>query len=281
MNPYPKGDVRYTATPEESVADYKAATLEDVKKFYAEYYGASVAELAVVGDFDAKEIGALAGALFGNWKSPRAFERVPRLYKAAEPVNQSFETPDKANAFFIAGLNLNIRDDDPDYPALVLGNYMLGGGFLNSRLALRIRQKEGLSYGVGSQLSASPLDKSGSFMAFAIYAPQNAGKLEAAFKEEIARALKDGFTEQELKEARSGYLQSRQVSRAQDAGLARTLAQDLFLKRTLEWDAAFEKKIAALTPGEILEAMRRSIDPSKITIVKAGDFAKAGVAPSK
>jgi zinc protease len=276
MNPYPKGDVRYTATPEESVADYKAATLEDVKKFYAEYYGASVAELAAVGDFDAKEIGALAGSLFGSWKSPRAFERVPRLYKAAEPVNQSFETPDKPNAFFIAGLNLNIRDDDPDYPALVLGNYMLGGGFLNSRLALRIRQKEGLSYGVGSQLFASPLDKSGSFTAFAIYAPQNAGKLEAAFKEEIARALKDGFTEQELKEARSGYLQSRQVSRAQDAGLARTLAQDLFLKRTLEWDAAFEKKIAALTPGEILEAMRRSIDPSRITIVKAGDFANIG-----
>jgi len=88
--------------------------------------------------------------------------------------------------------------------------------------------------------------------------------------------LKDGFTEQELKEARSGYLQSRQVSRAQDAGLARTLAQDLFLKRTLEWDAAFEKKIAALTPGEILEAMRRSIDPSRITIVKAGDFANIG-----
>jgi zinc protease len=276
MNPYPKGDVRYTATPEESVADYTAATLEDVKKFYAEYYGASVGELAVVGDFDAKEIGALAGSLFGNWKSPRAFERVPRLYKAAEPVNQSFETPDKPNAFFIAGLNLNIRDDDPDYPALVLGNYMLGGGFLNSRLASRIRQKEGLSYGVGSQLFASPLDKSGGFTAFAIYAPQNAGKLEAAFKEEIARALKDGFTEQELKEARSGYLQSRQVSRAQDAGLARTLAQDLYLKRTLEWDAAFEKKIAALTPGEVLEAMRRSIDPSRITIVKAGDFAKAG-----
>ncbi len=281
MNPYPRGDVRYTATPEESVADYTAATLEDVRKFYAEYYGASVGELAVVGDFDAKEIGALAGSLFGDWKSPRAFERVPRLYKAAEPVSQSYETPDKPNAFFIAGLNLNIRDDDPDYPALVLGNYMLGGGFLNSRLASRIRQKEGLSYGVGSQLFASPLDRFGSFTAFAIYAPQNAGKLETAFKEEVARALKDGFTEPELKEARSGYLQSRQVSRAQDAGLARTLAQDLFLKRTLEWDAAFEKKIAALTPGEILEAVRRHIDPAKITIVKAGDFAKAGAAPPK
>jgi zinc protease len=278
MNPYPRGDVRYTATPDEAVADYKAATLDDVKKFYADYYGASTAELAVVGDFDAKEIGALAGQLFGAWKSPRPFERVPRPYQAVEAINKSFETPDKANAFFIAGENLNLRDDDPDYPALVLGNYMLGGGFLNSRLAVRIRQKEGLSYGIGSQLQASPLDKAGRFATFAIYAPQNAGKLETAFKEELARALKDGFTEQEVKEAKSGYLQSRQVSRAQDAALAGTLAQDLFLKRTLEWDAALEKKIAALTPAETVGAMRRHIDPSKITIIKAGDFAKAAAA---
>lgn len=278
MNPYPKGDVRYTLTPDEAVAEYKAATLEDVKKFYADYYGASTAELAVVGDFDAKEVGALAGQLFGDWKSPRPFERVPRPYQAVEPINQSFETPDKANAFFIAGENLNIRDDDPDYPALVLGNYMLGGGFLNSRLAVRIRQKEGLSYGIGSQLQASPLDKAGRFVTYAIYAPQNVGKLETAVKEEIARALKDGFTEQEVKEAKSGYLQSRQVSRAQDAALAGTLAQDLFLKRTLEWDAALEKRIATLTPAETVEGMRRHIDPSKITIIKAGDFAKAAAA---
>ena len=79
---------------------------------------------------------------------------------------QSFETPDKAQAFFVAGMNLNLRDDDPDYPALVFGNYMLGGGFLNSRLVARIRVKEGLSYGVGSQLNAAPLDKSGGFLAY-------------------------------------------------------------------------------------------------------------------
>ena len=76
-------------------------------------------------------------------------------------LHTSIEAPDKANAFFIAGLNLKLRDDDPDYPALVLGNYMLGGGFLNSRLAVRIRQKEGLWYGVGSQFQASALDQSG------------------------------------------------------------------------------------------------------------------------
>ncbi len=275
MNPYPKGDVRYTETFDEEIADYKAATLEDAKTFYGGYFGSSNAQLAVVGDFDEAEIGKLIGELFGDWKSPAPYARVPNLYQDVPPLNQGLETPDKANAFFIAGQNLALRDDDPDYPALVLGNYMLGGGFLNSRLAVRIRQKDGLSYGVGSQLAASPLDKSGAFTTFAIYAPQNEAKLEAAFLEELGRVLKDGFEAKEIAEAKSGWLQSRQVTRAQDSALARTLATDLYLKRTLAWDADFEKKVSSLTAEQIVSAMRKYLDPSKMTIVKAGDFANA------
>jgi zinc protease len=278
LAPYPKGHPNYTSTPDEDVAELKTITLDDLKKFYADFYGASNGELAVIGDFDDKEITKLTGELFGDWKSPRPYERIANKYQDIAPVNKMLETPDKANAFFLAGLNMSVRDDDPDYPALVLGNYMLGGGFLNSRLGTRIRQKEGLSYGVGSQLQASALDKSGSFLAYAIYAPQNVERLEAAFKEEIARALKDGFTEDEVKAAKSGWLQSRQVSRAQDNELAGKLASYLFLNRTLAWDADFEKKVMALTPDEIAAALRRHLDPAKITIVKAGDFSKAKAA---
>jgi zinc protease len=275
MSQYPKGHVNYVKTIDEEIADLNAVTLDDVKKFYSDFYGADHGELAVVGDFDDKEIAKLAGELFGGWKSSRPFERVPQVYQEVEAINKSFEAPDKANAFFLAGLNLSLRDDDPDYPALVLGNYMLGGGVLNSRLATRIRQKDGLSYGVGSSLSAGALDKRGSFMANAIYAPQNGAKLEAAFKEEIARALKDGFTADEVKTAKSGWLKSRQVSRAQDNELVSALTNELFLDRALAWDAEMEKKVDALTPEQILAAMRKYIDPGKITIVKAGDFAKA------
>ncbi|MFL6276135.1 MAG: M16 family metallopeptidase, partial [Blastocatellia bacterium] len=270
LTPYPKGHPSYVSTPDEDVAEVKALTLDEVKKFYTDFYGASNGEMAVIGDFDDKEIARLTGELFGDWKSPRPYARVARKYQDIAPLNKSLETPDKANAFFLAGLNLELRDDDPDYPALVLGNYMLGGGFLNSRLGTRIRQKEGLSYGVGTQLEAGSLDKSGAFMAYAIYAPQNVERLEAAFKEEIARALKDGFTEDEVQAAKSGWLQSRQVSRAQDNELAGRLSGYLFLNRTLAWDADFEKRVLALTPAEIVAALRRHLDPAKITIVKAG-----------
>lgn len=275
LSPYPKGDPRYTGTIDESVSDLKAVTLDQVKKFYADFYGAANGELAVVGDFDDKEVAKLAADLFGGWKSPAPYARLESVYKDVQPLNQSFETPDKANAFFIAGVNLPLRDDDPDYPALVLGNYMLGGGFLNSRLATRIRQKEGLSYGVGSRLSASSLDKSGAFTANAIYAPENAAKLEAAFKDELARMLKEGFTAEEIQAAKSGWLQSREVSRANDNELVGKLGGQLYLKRTLAWDAEFEKKIAALTPEQITAALRKHLDPTKITIIKAGDFKKA------
>src|SRR5262249_24624452 len=158
LRPYPKGDVRYVPTLEEGIADIQAASLDDAKKFYADFYGAQHGELVVVGDFDAKEIAALATELFGTWRGAQPYARVADSFRDVPAVNQSLETPDKANAFFIAGQNLSLRDDNPDYPALVLGTYMLGGGFLNSRLATRVRQKEGLSYGIGAQLQASSLD---------------------------------------------------------------------------------------------------------------------------
>jgi zinc protease len=252
----------------------KAITLDDVKRFHSDFYGASNAEMAVVGDFDDKAVTRLAGELLDNWKSPRQFERLARPHQEIAPIDQTIETPDKANAFFIAGESLKLRDDDPDYPALTLANYILGGGFLNSRLATRIRQKDGLSYTVGLQLSAPTLDDSGTLSGYAIYAPQNRDKLQAAFKEELERALKDGFTNEEVASAKNGFLQSRQLARAQDGSVTAALANNLYIGRTFLWSADFDKKIAALTPQALLDALRRHVDLAKLSVIKAGDFTK-------
>jgi zinc protease len=274
ISPYPKGDIRYVSTPDEDIAELNAATLDQAKQFYKDFYGASNAQLTVIGDFDPQEISKLTTELVGNWKSPKPFTRVPSVLRDIKPVNQTFPAPDKANAFFVAGFLFDMRDDNPDYAAISLGHYMLGGGFLNSRLAARIRQKEGLSYGVGSGIFVSAIDNYGRFTANAIYAPQNVEKLEAAFKEEIARMLKDGFTKEEVAAAKSGYLQSRQVSRAQDNELLGRSNTYLLIGRTFNWDGDFEAKIKALTPEQINAAMRKYVDPAKISIFKAGDFEK-------
>ena len=178
-------------------------------------------------------------------------------------------------ATIVAGYGYNMRNDHPDYPALTIGGYMLGGGFLNSRLATRIRQKEGLSYGVGGRFFADAIDENGGFSANAIYNPQNVDKLEAAFKEEIEKAAKEGFTQEELTAAKSGWLQSRKVNRAGDNSVASTLNQYLFMNRSMQWDADFESKVEKLTLADVNTAIKKYLDYSKLIVVKAGDFKKA------
>ena len=200
------------------------------------------------------------------------FDRAKDLYFDVTPVNEKINTPDKANALMLAGMNLELRDDDADYPALVIGNYMLGGGFLNSRLATRIRQKEGISYGVGSQLQAGSQDKSGGFITYAIYNPDNSERLIEAYKDEMNKMVKDGFTKEELADAVKGFIQSRSVSRSQDRELCARLNNYIFLDRTMKWDEDFEKKIQALTVEQVNAAMRKWINPEKISYIQAGDF---------
>ena len=112
-------------------------------------------------------------------------------------------------------------------------------------------------------------------MAMAIYAPENAQRLEAAVKEEISRALADGFTDEEVKAAKAGWLQSNQVTRAQDNSLAGRLNTVSYLNRTLGWDAELEQIVADLTPAEIKAALVKHLSMAKVSFVKAGDFAKA------
>jgi zinc protease len=281
-SPYASSDIRYTPTFDESVASIKATSIEDLKQFHKEFYGTNHGSVAVVGDFDQESVQKIVSEEFGSWKSEKPFTRISSPFVSVPSEQKSIETPDKANAMFVAGMNMPIQDTDPDYPALVMANYMLGGGFLNSRLANRIRQKDGLSYGVGSQLNASSLDKNGTFLSYAIFAPQNAEKLAVAFKEELEKVGKEGFTPEEIKAAKSGYLQSRQVNRAQDASLTSTLGNNLYLKRTMAWEADFDTKIQNLTAEQIRSAYAKYIDYNKLTIIKAGEFNKkaASLEPS-
>ncbi|WP_199728763.1 pitrilysin family protein [Corallococcus sp. CA053C] len=272
---YPKGHPYYVPTLEERLSDVKDVTLEQARDFYRQFYGASNGELAVVGDFDAKEVVALAGTLFDGWKSPVPYARVQKVFQSVGPKALALETPDKANAYFLAGQTLKLRSDDADWPGVMMGNFVLGGGFLNSRLATRVRQKEGLSYGVGSSVDAGELDAVGSFVTYAIHAPQNAQKLEVAMREEITRAVQKGFTQEELDKARAGLLEYRQSARAQDGNLAQQLANYLFFNRTLKYDAELEAKLQKLTPEDVRKALANHVDWGKATVVRAGDFAGA------
>lgn len=271
LSPFPSQHWYYTATVEERIARLKALTLDEVRQCHRDFLGASNAGLSVVGDFDPEEIARLAGELFGDWKSPTPYTRVAVPFVDAAPLDRVIETPDKANAVYRAGEALQMRDDDPDYPALVLGNYLIGGSSA-ARLPARIREKEGLSYSVGSSLSASSFDRRAEFNVFAIYAPQNRAALERMVREELERALRDGFSAAEVDAAKKGFLQARQVSRNRDDLVAGRLLSYLVLDRTFAWDQHIDDKVAALTPADITAALRRHLHPQKLSLVRAGDF---------
>jgi zinc protease len=277
LNPYPAGDPRGILTVDESLDAYKKLTLAEIKKFHADFYGASSAELAVVGDFDATEIQKLAAELFGTWKSPSPYTLIQRPWRKIEAVNQTVETPDKANSFFAAGTTLEMNEADADYPALLFANTMIGGGS-RSHLWLRIREKEGLSYAVQSVFYAGAVDHFGQFLAVAIANPANTLKVEASFKDEMAKIVTTGFSADEVETAKKALLQERQVGRSEDESLVRTLARNARFGWTMARDAALEQKISALSAADVSAAVKRHIDPATITIIKAGDFKKAAAA---
>jgi zinc protease len=275
FNIYPKGDWRHSPSLEETLEHARNAKLEDAKRFHDEFYGADPADIAIVGDFDEAKVEAQLRTLFAGWEPKVPFEQVKSDYRDIPAVEKTIETPDKENAVFLARENIEMRDDDPDFPALYMADYIFGGGAgFDSRLMSRIRQKEGLSYGVGTQLGVGSIDRASSWNVYAISAPQNTAKVEAAFRKELARALKDGFTQAELDAAKSGILQIRAQNRSQDGVLAAAWADYLYLGRTFQFSKDQEAKIRALTLEQVNAAFRKYIDPAKVSVFKAGDFRK-------
>jgi zinc protease len=270
---YPPGHPLYTPTVEERIDWLKRAKLDDAKACYSQLFGATGADFVAVGDFDPEELTRLVGELFGDWKTPHPFSRVPARHFERPAFENLTPTPDKANAVLRAGLNIRMRDDHPDFPALVLANHLLGGSS-TARVPGRVREKEGLSYSTFTSFTSSAFDESAVFRVSAIFAPQNRQRVEKAIREELERAAREGFSEAEVKAGKQALLEARRMARTQDRSLASRLGAYLFAKRTFAWDVDFESKIAGLTAQQVTEALHRHVDPAKLSVVIAGDFKK-------
>jgi len=268
---YPKGHPLYTPTIEERIEKLHAAKLGDAEACYRDLFGATGADFVAVGEFDPGAMARLVEELFGTWRTPLPFERVPARYFDRPAFENAFVTPDKANAVLRAGLNVRMRDDHPDFPAIVLANYLLGGPS-TARVPARVRDKEGLSYSTYTTFNSSPFDESAEFRVSSIFAPQNRDRVERAIREELERAVRAGFTAGEVEEGRKSLLEARRMSRTQDRSLVSRLGTYLFAKRTFAWDIEFEAKIAALTAAQVNAALRRHIDPARLSVIVAGDF---------
>jgi zinc protease len=276
-NPYPRGDLRYASSFDEQEADLKAVSVEQLHAFTRRFYSAAKSEFAAVGDLDPAAVTRSLETAFGDWRMPadgaQPYIRLQRPLVAVPAQRLLLPAPDKQNANLQAVLALPLNDSHPDYAPFVLANYIVGAGG-NSRLWKRIRETEGLSYDVRSYVEWSPIDLNSRWVSSAIFAPQNQPRVEAAWREELARSVKDGFTQAEVDEAKASLLNFRRLSRAQDAAVAGGAAANLHLGRTFAFAQQVDDRLAAATLDQVNAVWRRYFDPAKVALAWGGDFAK-------
>ena len=286
FDPWPEGHPLHIKTLDEALAGVRALKREDLVAFHRDFYGTAEGEIAIVGDFDPVAVKQQLETLFGAWKAPHAYAPIATRYTAVPAAHEQLRTPDKPNAVLLARSNLSLKVTDPDYPALLIANRIFGGGALKSRLGDRIRQKDGLSYGVASSVRADDSregqDDNGSFNVQAIAAPENMGKVQAAINEELTRFIRDGITEEELRDAIAGTLTEREQSRAEDGSVAAMLADQAYYGRTMQFTADLDAKYAGLTRDQVNAAIRKHLKPDTLSVYVAGDFkTPAGPAAGK
>ena len=273
LAPYESDDVRYVKSLEDEITMYKAVTIDQIRALHSEFLSNQKGEFAVVGDFDAAEVKALMASQLENWDSQQAYVRVDKPAHPEIPGSlRVIQIPDKANAFFYSSQLYDLRDDDPEYASLVLGNFILGGGTLSSRLGDRVRQQEGLSYGVRSSVTARAKDDRVDFVLYAITNPQNKDQLISVMVEEIERLRDDGVTADELEKAKGSYLQAARIRRTGDDALASQLLGTMFNERTMQYVADHEQQIENATMESVNAAIKKYIDPGKLVMAIAGDF---------
>jgi len=275
LSPFPRSDVRHSRTMEEQLEDLKKVTIDDVKAFYRQFYGASTGEMVVVGKFTPEEVRKVAEETLGSWKSASPYARILSKAMPVTPINRKIETPDKENAQFSAGLRIAMTDTDPDYPAMVVANFMFGGS-ISARLPDRIRNREGLSYSVSTSFSAPAFGDAAVFSVSAICNPKNAPAVEASFRDELTKTLASGFTAAELADAKKSIRDQRIVSRSNDSGVGGLIMTREQLDRTLAWDERIDSAIDDLTLDQVNAAFRKRVNLAGISIVKGGAFQAAG-----
>ncbi len=273
LNTHPKGHIHSAYSLEDRLKQISDVSLDDVKQLYKTHMGTNDLQIGIAGDHEQGPLYKQIFKTFSGWKNETAYERVAKKYANVAASEEIIETPDKKNSLFVAAVNLDMKYTDEDAAALYIVTRILGGGFLNSRLATRIRQNDGLSYGVGAFLRLKIFDDNGRFFAYAISSPENTEKVHQAFSEEMQRAYKDGFTKAELDAAIEGLLDQAKVQRSNNKTLAQTI-RDLYNDDfSLLQEKEIHDRIRALTVDDINSVMKKYLDPAQMTVVKAGDFA--------
>jgi zinc protease len=270
---WPKGDPRYTTTIAEDIAATKSVRMAEIKQFYKDFVGAGHGELVVVGDFDAKAIAAQIEQHFGNWKTKKPYKRLESKAFGVAGTSKSVDIKDKEMTTLAISHDIQMKDTDADYPAWLMMAQVLGGDG-GSRAWMRLRENEGLSYGVATWSFADAFDGVGGFGGYAIVAPQNLAKAKASLLEEIEKITASKVTDDELRRAKDTWIKDQDTGLSNDGFVVQMLANQTFRSRTNAYTKELRAKIQAVTADDIVRVAKKYLDPKRLVIVDAGDVGK-------
>lgn len=273
LNTYPYGHILYNYSPKEEIDEQAKVTRQQILDFYSTYLGASNGYGTMLGNIDASKASALLNSVFASWKSPKAYTRFLPAFTSNAGHYERINTPDKENGALYCGMTIQMSKMDADYPALLMANEMLGsGGFLTSRIPMRLREKEGISYGAGSYLSVPIEHNFSEWGAYSFFNPDAVNRVDSAMHEEIEIALKQGFTDDELKQSIVSWKNERRTSLGYDGFLINLINDAMRSNVGIEQFEEIEKKVDRLSVDEVNAALRKYLDVSRICYVFAGDF---------
>jgi zinc protease len=259
------GEHPYAHPSDGSAESIPGITLEQLRAFHAKAYAAGNAVIALVGDLSREEAETIAAQVSA------ALPKGPALAKPAQPVEPEagathIDFPSKQTHLMLA--ELGIDRQDPDWPALSLGNQILGGGAFGTRLMSEVREKRGLTYGVYSVFS--PMQVRGPFMInLQTRAELSEGTLKLV-QGILADYLKSGPTQQELDDAKRELAGSFPLSNASNASIVGQLGAIGFYNLPLTWLEDFMQQSQALTVEQVKAAMNKHLAADKLVIVTVG-----------
>lgn len=276
--PYPAGDPRYVPTIDEQITRLKTVRPDDVARLHRELVGGESGHLALVGDFDPAEVTRQLQARLGDLRSQKGFVRLPRPFHATAAGLHRIHTPDRQSAVSALVVPLPLSQADSDWPLISMWQEVLGGGS-TSRLWQRVREREGLSYSVYSEVTASHFERAGFLIALSTVAPQNAQRALDAMTEELGALLEKPPTEAELTRVKQGLEHDSRAQLGDDSSVVELLLTLGAEGRTLADEEAQLKRALAVPAADALTAARRYVDRSRMVRLLAGDLPKPGSAP--
>jgi len=244
----------------------KSIELSDVIKFYHKYYTAKNAIIILVGKISKKTAKELANKITTNLMKGTSIPPLPQTQPITQNLVKHISHPGTQSYIRLGCIGINF--DNKNYFPILVGNHILGGGILVSRLFNEVRQKGGLSYSVKSKFIL--LKNRGPFMILLQTKNKSRNQALKITKKVLNDFVKKGATPQELQDAKKFLRGSFALQRGSSAKIANLLSMMAFYQLPLNYLDTYKQNINAVTTKQIKKAFQEIIGRQKLVIVSVG-----------